>query len=66
MAVFQLDFFKTEEQSEMDELRKSVESYKLSLDKVRRGTYAKINEVNKECVELKNRLEIIERNLCQK
>jgi hypothetical protein len=64
MVVLQLDLFKTEEECEMDSLRQSVEAIRVSGDKVRRGTYAKLNELNKECVDLKSRLEIIERNLC--
>ncbi len=64
MNPIQLDFFKTDHECEMDYLRQSVESYKISSDKVRRGTYARLNEVTKQNNELKDRLEIIERYIC--
>lgn len=65
MAILQLDFFKTEQECEIDDLRKSVDAIKMSSDKVRRGTYASINEIRRECYDLKSRLEIIEKNLCR-
>lgn len=65
MNCLQLDFFKTEQECEIDALRSSVESVKVSTDKVRRGTYARLNELGRECIDLKSRLEIIERNICK-
>jgi hypothetical protein len=62
----QLDFFFTPQESEMNELRKSQTALKMSLDKIRKGTYAEINSLKKVCVELSARQEIIERNICQK
>jgi hypothetical protein len=41
-----------------------VKAVRTSLDKVRRGTYASINELKKENYDLKCRLEILERNIC--
>lgn len=64
MLATQLDFFKTDEECEMDALRKSVNEIRLSSDKVRKGTYASINSIKKECDEVKIRLEILERNIC--
>jgi len=59
MAVLiQYDFFK-------DPLECQIEATSSSLEKVRKGTYAKINELKKECNELKTRLEILERYICQ-
>ena len=58
MNTIQLDFFKTDEDYELDAL-------KITLDKVRKGTYARINSLNKECLDLKERLEIIEKNICK-
>ncbi len=65
MNAIQLDFFKTEEECELDSLRKSIESIRVSSDKVRRGTYARLNIVSKECAELKADLEIIKMHLCK-
>lgn len=64
MLSIQLDFFKTQEECEIDSLRKTVLEVKVSSDKVRRGTYARINEMSKECSDLKARLEILERYIC--
>lgn len=61
----QLDFFKTPEQCELDAIRIALNEYKLSSDKVRRGTYAKLSEVTKICMELQLRLEVIEKNICR-
>lgn len=58
MLQYQLDMFKTHEESRVDAIQ-------ATLDKVRRGTYASINEVKRECIDLKSRLEIIERNICK-
>jgi hypothetical protein len=63
MMALQLEFFKTEEECEMDALRHALEQVRKSSDKVRKGTYAKINELTKEAVDLKNRLEILERGI---
>jgi len=57
MSSTQLDFFKDEEKYEIEILR-------TTLDKVRKGTYAKINSLNKECVDLKERLQILEKYIC--
>jgi len=54
----QLEFFKTEEEIEIEKIKKT-------LDKVRKGTYANINEMKRGVEELKNRLEIIEKNICK-
>jgi hypothetical protein len=65
MSVVQLEFFKSVEECELDHLRETIETVKQSSDKVRRGMYAKLNEIAKENVDLKARLEIIERNICR-
>lgn len=65
MGAIQLNFLMTEEECEMAALRKDVENLRKSSDKVRKGTYALINELNKECIDLKIRLEIIEKNICK-
>jgi len=65
MYALQLEFFKTEEQCEIEALARLIAEVKNSSDKVRRGTYASINEVKRECCDLKNRLEIMERFICK-
>ena len=62
--MIQLDIFKTQEECEIEMLRKTVEEVRISSDEVRRGTYARLGELTKECYDLKERLAIIERNIC--
>jgi len=65
MVPIQLDLFRSKEECELITLRNVIEDVRKSADKVRKGTYARINELNKECGDLRNRLEIIERNICR-
>ncbi len=62
-AVIQYDLFKPIP-NEMEVCKIEVEAVRTSLNKVRRGTYASINELKKENYDLKCRLEILERNIC--
>ncbi len=64
--MFQLDFFRSPEESELAEIRKNHISLKMTLEKVRKGTYAEINSLKKICGEIIARQEIIERNICHK
>lgn len=64
--ALQLDFFLSPQECEIAYLRNGQTALKSSLDKIRRGTYAEINQLKKVCVELSARQEIIERNICQK
>lgn len=57
-AAIQLEMFRSQEEIELETLRKT-------LDKVRKGTYARLNELAKENVDLKDRLEILEKNICK-
>jgi len=60
----QLDIFETKPE-EMDFLKADLAEARRTLDRVRKGTYASINELKKENYDLRNRLEIIERNICK-
>lgn len=63
----QLDFFKTEEQCEIDALRIELTATKEMLHKVRKGMYAKLGDHAKKLTDLEDlkiRLETIERNIC--
>lgn len=63
-AIIQMDIFESKP-TEMDFLKAELNSARLTLDKVRKGTYASINELKKENFDLKNRLDILERNICK-
>ncbi len=62
MSALQLDFFQSEEESELSMLRKEVSSCKSSLDKVRRSLFAKTGEHSLILLEMDSRLNIIEKN----
>lgn len=63
--IIQYDLFE-EKPTEVDELRIELAAVRLSSDKVRKGLFARNNELAKLYCDLHNRLEIIERNICQK
>ncbi len=67
MAImFQLDLFKTDDEARMDDIEDKVDKTSKSLDKVRKGTYARLNELEAIVKDLQERQKIIERNLCRK
>jgi len=63
-VVVQYDLFKTPTECEMECLRKTIDETKKTCEKVRKGTYARLNDLTRECVDLKIRLEIMERHIC--
>ena len=63
MNVIQLDFF--EKKSDLEVLREELRKVKESNDKVRKGMFARHGELAKMYIELHNRLEILERNICR-
>lgn len=63
MVAIQLEFFKTEQECEMDAIRADLQRVIKSHDKVRKGTYAKINEFANKAVDLEARLQILERGI---
>jgi len=62
----QYDLFENQSDSELKAFQDALAEVKLSSDKVRKGLFARHNELAKMYVELHNRMEIIERNLCKK
>ena len=62
--IIQYDLFK-EKPTETEELRMEFVGLEKSLGKVRRGLFARHGELCKMQIDLMNRLEIIERHICQ-
>lgn len=60
--LLELDFFKSENEVMMDKL----DSIKESSERVRKGIFAKHGELVKKYMDLSDRLEIIERNICRR
>lgn len=60
----QLEFFQ-DEQSEIDCIKSEVKDVKESSDKVRKSMFARHGELTRKYMELHDRLQIIERNLCR-
>jgi len=63
--ALQLDLFRSEEETELIEMRKEIRKIEESTGKVRRGIYAKHCELAKRQMELESRLVAIERGLCR-
>lgn len=60
----QLNFFE-EEKSEFDYLKEEMSEVKLSNDKVRKSMFARHGELARKYIELHERLQILEKNICQ-
>lgn len=60
-AQYQLDFFKTDDVSRLEA---ELAAVKASADKVRKGTYARINKLEKMYNELKAEHEWFKRAIC--
>lgn len=65
LMTVQYDLFFTKEECERDALDERMEKVEKSADKVRRKLFAENGALKKMVIDLSNRLEIIERNLCQ-
>lgn len=64
MITYQLDLFKSPEESEMDALRKAFKDVKESTDRVRKKLFAENGKLIKQITDLTYRMEVIERNIC--
>lgn len=63
MAI-QLDFFQIDAE-DVEYLKRKIEETKESSDKVRKGLFARHNELAKMYVELSERVQVMERNICK-
>ncbi len=61
---YQLDFFKTKEQCLLEEMRNEFKRVAQSADKVRKGLFARNNEIAKAVFEISARLDILEKHIC--
>jgi hypothetical protein len=62
--MIQLDFF-AEGKTDMDYLREELEQVRSSSDRVRKSLFARHGELAKSYLELHERLQIIEKNICK-
>jgi hypothetical protein len=60
--LIQLDFF--HEKTEIELFQEEISLLKKSQDKLRKALFARHGELAKNYLDLKERLEIIERNIC--
>ena len=58
-----LEFF-LEEKSELDYVKEDIEAVRESSDKVRKSLFARHGELAKKYIELHERMQIIEKNIC--
>jgi len=64
-SFIQLDFFQTEEESEIDCLHQELEKMRQSNDKIRKALFARNGELVKMYMDVNDRLSIIEKNICK-
>ena len=62
--AYQLDFFNRDAE-DVEILRQKIDETRNSSDKVRKGLFARHNELAKMYVDLSQRLEIMEKNICK-
>ncbi len=65
MIQLQYDFFKTEEQQELETLKNFVQDVKVSNDRVRKKLFADHGNSRKLLLEIDERLRIIEKYICK-
>lgn len=64
--IYQLDFFKSEEECQFQALRKQLSDVKVSNDKVRKALFTRHGYLMKKIIQLEEWLKILERNICQR
>lgn len=64
MNLVQLDFFKSYEECELDQLKKQIEACRISNEKVRKKLFAENGKHIKEIHDLKERITHLERFVC--
>ncbi len=60
----QLDFFRSETESEVDRLIREMDETKSSVTKIRKKLFAENGELKKRVLELEERLALLERHIC--
>jgi hypothetical protein len=63
--LIQLDIFEDENEFRFNAMKQEIHAIRVSSDKVRKGTYANINEIRKLCRDIDQRLAIIEKHICK-
>ncbi len=63
--VYQLDFFESSNTTELKAVERVIGALKESQDRVRKGTYARLNEQGKDIKMVIERLDLLERNICR-
>lgn len=63
--AYQLSLFDCKEESELECIKNAIKEARESSEKVRRGIFARHSDLTRKYLELNDRLQIIERSLCQ-
>ena len=63
--IYQLDFFLTPEESQIEALNKRVDHIGDSTNKVRKSLFAKNGELVKRMTDIESRMQILEKYICQ-
>ena len=65
MECYQLDFFRSEEESEILAMNEKIKAIDASTHRVRKSLFAKNGELTKKVNDLESRLQILERHICR-
>lgn len=65
IAALQLDFFKNEQECEIEQMRKEFASVKDSATRVRKAQFGEIGKIKKELYELRNEFEQLKQAICK-
>jgi len=65
MNCIQLDLFRTDEESEIIELRKEIVAIRESTSKVRKKLFGEHGKLVKRMTDQESRLQILERHICR-
>ena len=63
--VYQLDFWRGDEECKFDALQARIDKVEGSTEKVRKGMFARLGEQGKRLLDLESRMLILERNICR-
>lgn len=63
--IVQQDFWKTSKESELEAMKEELERVRKSNDKVRRGMFARHNELAKQYLEMREEFENWKRSVCR-
>lgn len=63
--IYQLDFWQTEEESQIESMNKRIDAIHESSNKVRKAMFGRHGNLEKRIIDLEEKYEILVKNICQ-